>query len=176
MIRHLAFAAALILAPVAAAIAQGAAPADGPATPVTKAQLTARLDADYTNLDSNKDGKVGADEIKARLKKGAETEIAGFIKERDATFASLDANKDGSVSRAEFDAKAQLPKIGELDASPILARFDGNKDGKITKDEFRGPTLANFDKLDTDKDGTLTVTEQSTARKAAAQQSPPIRR
>ncbi len=174
MIRHLAFAAALTLAPAAAAAAQGAAPANAPATPVTRAQLNARLEADYTNLDSNKDGKVGADEIKARLKKGAETELATLSKERDATFASLDANKDGSISRVEFNAKAELPKIGEPDAAPVLARFDGNKDGQITRDEFRGPTLANFDKLDADKDGTLSLNEQSAARKA--QQTPAIRR
>lgn len=137
--------------------------------PVTRADINAKLDADYADLDGDKDGKVTAAEINARLVKSGEAELEEVRKKRDASFAKLDANGDGSITKAEFDEKAPLPKLKEPDAAPFLAQFDADKDGGITKDEFRGPTLANFEKLDANKDGTVTPDE---VKKAAAAPTP----
>jgi Ca2+-binding EF-hand superfamily protein len=171
---------ALIAAIPAAGQAQQKPAADAPQS-ITRDQISAQLDSDYADLDTDKDGKVGDAEIKARLKKGAEADLETLRKERDAAFAKFDADGNGTISRAEFDARAQLPTIKEADAKPFLDRFDGNKDGAITKDEFRAPTLANFAKMDSNKDGTLTAAEQSAAaaaakKKATVQQTPPIGR
>ncbi len=38
-------------------------------------------------------------------------------------------------------------------------RFDTSKDGKVSLIEHRTATLANFDRLDTDKDGVVTGAE-----------------
>jgi len=149
------------------------------AKPITKSELSAELDADYAEMDADKDGKVTASEIDNRLQKSSEAKVEMFRKERDAAFAKLDTNGDGNISRAEFDDKAKLPTVKEPDAKPVLARFDANKDGTISKDEFRAPTLANFDKADKNKDGTVTPSErmaQAAPKKAPSKSTPPIKR
>jgi len=162
----------------AMALAQEAeAPAED--KPVTRAEINAKLDSDYADLDADKDGKVTPAEINTRLTKSAEAELDVYRKKRDETFAKLDTDGNGTISRAEFDAKAPLPKIKEADAKPFLDRFDKDKDGAITQDEFRAPTLANFEKMDGNKDGTVTPAELKTAtaaKKPAPKQTPPIGR
>jgi hypothetical protein len=79
-------AAALLASIPAIALAQPSAKADE-AKPVTRIELSNRLDSDYADLDANKDGKVDAAEINARLLKGAEADLEVIKKERDATFA-----------------------------------------------------------------------------------------
>ena len=164
-------AAALLATIPAIALAQGTAAAEE-AKPVTRIDLSNRLDNDYANLDVNKDGKVDAAEINARLKKGAEADLEIIKKERDAAFAKIDTDGNGAISRAEFDARAKLPTIKEPDAKPFLDRFDANKDGGISKDEFRAPTMGNFERLDKDKDGTLSVAEQKSNIAAPAAMAP----
>ena len=164
-------AALLLGAMSAAAMAQAPAKADED-TPITRAQISDKLDADYADLDSNKDGKVDATEINARLKKGAEADLEIIRKERDATFAKFDTDGNGQISKAEYEAHAKLPIIKDPDAKPFLDRFDANKDGTISKDEFRTPTISNFERLDKNKDGTLSVAEQNSASAAATSKAP----
>lgn len=170
--KRVGFAALLVAALPAIATAQTAAKpaAAEEAKPVTRAVLSDELNADYADLDADKDGKVTGDEIKARLLHKAEADLAVLKKARDEAFAKLDTNSDGSISRAEFDARAPLPAIKDPTelANSNLSRFDADKDGSITQDEFRAPTLANFDKLDKNKDGTLSVAEQKATATAAA--------
>ena len=177
-------AALLLGAMSAAAMAQAPAKADED-TPITRAQISDKLDADYADLDSNKDGKVDATEINARLKKGAEADLEIIRKERDATFAKFDTDGNGQISKAEYEAHAKLPTIKDPDAKPFLDRFDANKDGTISKDEFRTPTISNFERLDKNKDGTLSVAEQNSSsatasnaptKKAVVKDTPPIGR
>jgi len=160
--------AALMLAaiPVAALAAQPEAKSDVEKA-VTKMEISEKLNADYKDMDSDQDGKVTEAEIDARLVKSAEARLAEIKKERDAAFARLDVNGDGNISRAEFDEKAKLPTIKEADAKPFLARFDANKDGSISLEEFRTPTMANFNKMDTNHDGTVTPAEANKAETAA---------
>jgi Ca2+-binding EF-hand superfamily protein len=167
----------LVLAALPAmALAQEAA-APEEAKPVTRAEINAKLDSDYADLDADKDGKATPAEINARLLKSAEAELDLYRKKRDETFAKLDTDGNGTISRAEFDAKAPLPKIKEADAKPFLDRFDKDKDGAITQEEFRGPTLANFEKMDGNKDGTVSPAELKAAvKKPAPKQTPPIGR
>jgi Ca2+-binding EF-hand superfamily protein len=176
-------AAALIaLLSVPALAQEGAKPAAEEARPVSRTELSDQLNADYADLDTDKDGKVTGDEIKARLVRKAEADLAVLKKARDDAFAKLDTNSDGSISRAEFDAKAQLPTIKDPTelATSNLGRFDADKDGSITQDEFRAPTLSNFDKLDKDKDGRLSLAEQkataTAAKKPAVKKTPAITR
>ena len=146
----------------AALLAQSAA---APQT-VTRAQLTARLDADYADLDADKDGKASRAEIEKRIARETAAELAELAKRRTDSFNKLDTNKDGSISKAEFEAGVSLPKAPPVNATPVLTRFDTNKDGSITLAEYRAPTLTNFQQLDTNKDGTLSPAEQQ-ARPAA---------
>jgi Ca2+-binding EF-hand superfamily protein len=164
-------AAALLASIPAMTLGQDSGAAED-AKPVTRMELSNRLDTDYADLDANKDGKVNATEINARLVKSAEAELEVIKKERDAAFAKFDTDSNGTISRAEFDARAKLPAIKEPDAKPFLDRFDANKDGNISKDEFRAPTMSNFERLDKDKDGTLSIAEQSSAPAATASKAP----
>jgi hypothetical protein len=180
-------AAALLASIPAIALAQAPAGADD-SKPVTRIELSNRLDADYADLDANKDGKVDATEINSRLVKSAEADLEVIKKERDATFAKFDADGNGSISKAEFEAHAKLPTIRQPDAKPFLDKFDADKDGTISKDEFRTPTISNFERLDKNKDGTLSVAEQDAAaakapaaskapvKKATVKETPPIGR
>ncbi len=146
---------------------------------MSREQISARLDTDYADLDTNKDGKADAAEIEARLKRTSEAELELIKKERDTAFTRFDTDGNGSISRAEFDARAKLPAIPKPDAKPFLDRFDTSKDGTISKDEFRAPTLTNFDKMDANKDGTVSPAEgksSAPAKKVPVKQSPPIGR
>ena len=175
------FAALLTAALPAMALAQAAPPATAPAAeedkPITRIAIGEKLDNDFADLDADKDGKATPEEINARLLKTAQADLEVIKKVRDDSFAKLDTNSDGSISRAEFDAKAPLPTIKEPKAEPFLARFDKDKDGSISQEEFRAPTLANFEKMDINKDGTLSVAEQKgpapTATTAAAAKKKP---
>ena len=149
---------------------------DEASKPITRSEISAKLDADYADKDADKDGKVTAAEIDARLVKSAEAKIAEIKKERDAAFGRLDANSDGNISRAEFDEKAKLPTMKQPDAKPFLDRFDANKDGAITLEEFRGPTLANFNKIDANKDGIVSVAEANAPEKTAAAPAKPAKK
>ncbi len=131
-----------------------------PSDRVTRAQIITQLDADYAELDGNKDGKATRAEVEKRIATAAAAELAAVTQRRDEAFKKFDANNDGSISKAEFETGAPVPKVRPADAAPVLAKFDTNKDGSITVAEFRGPTLANFDRFDLNKDGTLTAAEQ----------------
>lgn len=163
----------------ATALAQEAAkPAAEETKPVSRMELSTELNSDYADLDADKDGKVTGEEIKARLLKKAEADLAVLKKARDESFTKLDANGDGSVSRAEFEEKAPLPKIkdpAEM-VTARLTRFDTDKDGAITQDEFRAPTLTNFDKMDLNKDGMLSVAEQKAPPPTAAKKKPTFKK
>ena len=166
-----------------AAAQDSAKPAAEEAKPITRLEISDKLNADYADLDADKDGKATPAEINARLLKGAESDLAVLKKARDEAFGKLDTNSDGSISRAEFDARAPLPTIKEPKAEPYLERFDANKDGVITQDEYRAPTLANFERMDKNKDGTVSVAEQQAPaaagpakKKPAIKQTPVISR
>ena len=98
--------AAFLTATSALAAAQGTPAAE---KSVTRSELSAKLDAGYASLDTNKDGKAGSAEVETRLKAAVASEMNAYKKERDQTFASFDTDSNGSISRAEFDARAKLP-------------------------------------------------------------------
>jgi len=116
------------------ALAQPAAKPADETKPITRIAISDKLNADYADLDADKDGRATSEEINARLVKTAEADVEVLRKARDDAFARLDTNKDGTISKAEFDAKAPLPTIKEPNAQPFLDRFDSNKDGSISQD------------------------------------------
>lgn len=160
--------------------------------PETRADVETRVKERLGKMDTNKDGTVSQDEMRAfadaRLKENA-----------DERFAAMDTNKDGSISRAEFDAaRAKGPSIGERvrivrrggaegvapppPGAPemhkrmermrimmkthdgmVMARGDG--EGIVIADAVKR-ALERFDAVDTNKDGTISPDERKAGREA----------
>jgi Ca2+-binding EF-hand superfamily protein len=174
----------LALLTVAATTLATAAFADGPKGPggflksadlnkdgvIDQTEFQQSRDKWFADLDTNKDGYVTADELKAFgdkmhaewAKKHADQ--ASNDKPADANkkrgdfsqriLERVDSDKDGKISKAEFDAEG----------SKLFAKLDENGDGKIAANEMPQRHWARFggkmfDRMDADKDGKVTKAE-----------------
>jgi len=128
--------------------------AHGQAQPIPRAQFIADMDTQFRKMDADKNGQLSRIEIEQFQKL---TAIAEAQARNRALFVQLDADKNGQLSSAEF-AKVTAPSPA-ANAQPMIARMDGNRDGQVNLIEHRTATLANFDRLDVDKDGIVTPAE-----------------
>jgi Ca2+-binding EF-hand superfamily protein len=165
--------AAISVAPVANAQASTpavktaqAAPARTP-QPVSRITFVHGLDENFKKVDANGDGAITQSEIQAAQARSEQAVDAMLAKRRTDTFAKLDTNKDGVLSPAEFNAAMPIGNRPRADSAQALAKLDTNKDKKVSPAEFRAPPLANFDKMDLNHDGTISVDEQKKAQTAA---------
>lgn len=148
-------------------LAASAQPAASPATPraapapvsVPRAAFIATMDAEFARMDTSKDGTVGRPEIEAFERA---TAAAALQSRAQAVFAQLDADHSGQLSLAEFARLNDAAPV-KVDAARLLAAEDLNKDGKITLVEHRTAKLANFDRMDADKDGIVSPAEMKAA-------------
>ncbi|MCW1402040.1 hypothetical protein OKA06_06775 [Novosphingobium sp. MW5] len=148
-------------APAKPAVAVPAAPppqAPRPAAPpvpdLSRAAFIAQMDVEHRKRDADGDGKV----TRAELERWERGQLIAQAQEGNrALFARLDADRNGVLTPGEFAALVQDP--GTPDVGPLMQRFDANRDQVITMVEYRAATLANFDRLDADKDGVLTAAE-----------------
>lgn len=146
---------------------------------ISKAELTAALDARFARLDHDRDGQL----TKQDRELGRKSRL-------DQRFAALDSDKNGQISRTEFDAGHQ-PRADRKDGDRQGGRkghgsahrdHDGmgkgmmfrgmgdgygaaSKDGVLTRAEFMARPLAMFDKADANKDGSVSADEMKAARK-----------
>jgi Ca2+-binding EF-hand superfamily protein len=145
----------------AVAQAQNAAPAAN--APLPRTEVAQKLDAEFKSLDANGDGKLTKPEIQAAIvKRAAEAQV--MISQRQKQeFDKLDTNKDGRLTLAEYQAGTTI-RAKDNAADVRMGQLDANKDGSVTAAEFRALTMAQFDKLDTNRDGVLSPQERPTAR------------
>ena len=106
-------------------------------------------DAEFAAMDTNKDGRVSAEEHAAAAKK---------------MFDMMDANKDGKVTAAEMTAAHQRvtgkqAKKSDLSAADKIKVIDTDGDGTLNAEEHTAGSRAMFETMDTDKDGFLTKDE-----------------
>jgi Ca2+-binding EF-hand superfamily protein len=148
-----ALAGMIIALMTAAASGQEKGAPPGP-QPIARAQFLASMDGEFRKMDADKNGQLTRTEIEQFQKLQAVAEAEARNKE---WFVRLDTNKNGSLSAAEFAKMVTPPPAAN--AQPMLARMDGNRDSQVSLVEYRTATLANFDRLDRDKDGTVTPAE-----------------
>jgi Ca2+-binding EF-hand superfamily protein len=150
---------AFLASPVAAAAQSG-----GSANPqqMTRSALSSQLDASFATLDTNKDKNLNKSEVEAAQARNVAQAQATIAKRIEAEFAKLDGNKDGQLSLSEFKGAAPTPKAPPVDE--LMKQLDRNSDGKVSQDEYRALPLGNFDRLDTNKDGTISAQEQAAAK------------
>jgi len=148
----------LVAATAVAAPPAGKAPATSAAVPVPRADFIRTMDGEFAKMDADHNKIVTRAEIEQY------EQAANLLKARAAAralFVSLDTDKNGQLSAAEFDRMVVTPR--PAGAGPVLAEADLNKDGRITLVEFRTAKLANFDRMDADKDGVVSVAEMRAA-------------
>lgn len=109
----------------------------------------------FDKLDTNRDGKIGADEFRGSAE----------------AFARMDRDGDGSITRDELAGGgdgAAGPGRARRQGDPatrwqqMLQRFDADRDGQISAEEFRGPEQV-LTLLDANKDGVITQEEAMNA-------------
>jgi hypothetical protein len=118
---------------------------------VTRAEVSAKINERFAQLDTDGDGKV------------SESELAAIRDARRAErFDRLDTNGDGSLSRAEMDAAHQKRAEGRgkrgawATDGKMHARLDANGDGEITKADIEARAFKHFERMDSNGDGTIT--------------------
>ncbi len=102
--------------------------------------------------DTNADGLISLAEAQASL--------PGLA----ANFAAIDADKDGNISLAELQAARSARGGGQRGQG--WKKWDANGDGTLTREEVaNAPRLSQqFDAIDADHNGSLTVEELQAAR------------
>ena len=127
-------------------------------TDIPRAEYLAVQDDEFRKMDANKDGQVAKAEVEAfeRLRAAAAAQANNRL-----LFARLDTDRNGQLSPVEF-LKLARPATA-VNGQPMIAQFDTNKDGRINLIEHRAGKLAAFDRIDTDKDGIVTVAEMKAA-------------
>ena len=133
--------------------ASPAQPAAGP-QPLSRTTFLAEMDLQFRLMDADKNGQLTRTEIEQFQKLAA---VAEAQARNRSLFAQLDADKNGQISALEF--KKLIASPTPANAGPMLSREDSNRDQQISLVEHRVATLANFDRLDADKDGVVTSAE-----------------
>jgi Ca2+-binding EF-hand superfamily protein len=97
---------------------------------VSKKEFNAFHETRFKEIDANKDGKLGDDELGA-----PRGNMAGMGQMMDAHFDAADVDHDGGLSKTEA---AQMPMV-----SANFDELDANKDGKVSKEELpnRSPMM-----------------------------------
>lgn len=153
-----------------------------------------RFAARFDQMDTNRDGRLTADERPQRMGKHGRRGMG-----KHGAMMKADANKDGRISRAEAAADPKLAaKFNEMDGNrdgfmdradweakarerkqAWFTSTDGNRDGRLSQAEMeassakrraehqqkaRTHSAERFQKLDTNKDGSLSRDEVESKR------------
>jgi Ca2+-binding EF-hand superfamily protein len=154
---------------------------------IDKSELPERMQGMLTRGDTNKDGVLSGDEVRAIAKAQVEANLAADPPpplRQDLVTAALDSNHDHVISADEIaHAPASLRtldknsdgRITEDEVRPpqrnpeeqitrLFTELDKNNDGKISREEAAGGPLEEiFERADQNKDGFITRDELRTA-------------
>jgi Ca2+-binding EF-hand superfamily protein len=82
----------------------------------------------FKELDTNRDGKLTADELQGSVPKPVAPPSSGGTSHLDNRFAAADVNHDGGLDAEEA---VNMPML-----SKYYSEVDSNKDGKVTRQEY----------------------------------------
>jgi Ca2+-binding EF-hand superfamily protein len=156
----------------------------GPTRVQTRAEVVNHVRTMFGTLDSDRDGFVTKAEAQAaRAHRGDKLRRAHAQRGAAAgakAFDRFDANNDGTISRAEWDSRTAERRQkraarathgkngGRLTAAGLRGRMfdaaDANRDSRISFAEAQNAALQHFDRLDLNRDGSLTPEERRQAR------------
>ncbi|MDR2214709.1 MAG: hypothetical protein LBE59_02580 [Nevskiaceae bacterium] len=94
-----------------------------------------------------------------------------FMAARQQSFARLDRDGDGYMDSRNAGGRRGMRRggdQGEQQAAPPRMRFDADQDGRVSQQEFVDAGEKQFNSLDADHDGNLTVEERKAAATASA--------
>lgn len=155
---------------------------------VSRADVEARVRGLFARVDANRDGFVTRAEAEAFRGATRAQRQERRDDRRQARFAQLDTNQDGSISREEFFAKGDRADRGErrgmraerraerLDrraqrggfaarlGGRLFERLDTDRDGRVSLAEATSSRLAAFDRADANRDGRVTRDERRALR------------
>jgi len=172
------------------------APEDGPRmkAPETRAELKTQLEARFDRMDANHDGKLDEKDREARRTARIDAHFAAIDTDKNgaiskAEFAAAEAHRGppegppmggrrfgpGGPERAMLFHRhggEGMKMRGRLPFAPPPGGFErGGPDGQdrkpreaISKSDFVNQGLARFDKVDTDHDGKISAAERTAAR------------
>lgn len=141
---------------------------------MTRQQVIERIDTRFQALDADRDGRFTPEESRAANE-------ARRTQRADRLFERLDTNRDGSITRAEMaearpmrrgrtGARMQGPRRGGGGDGAGMANRRFGEQGFITRDQMRERALTRFDRIDADRNGTVTSAERQAAREARREQ------
>jgi Ca2+-binding EF-hand superfamily protein len=106
----------------------------------------------FEQADANKDGVVSKEE---------------FLNARAAQFTRFDRNADGYIDDADVPERMRARRDANGGGDGKMRKeFDTNGDGKVSKDEFVGGPTAVFDRMDSDRNGSLDPQELEAVKAA----------
>ncbi|WP_228242380.1 EF-hand domain-containing protein [Porphyrobacter sp. GA68] len=123
----------------------------------TRASAAERAEQAFARMDANNDGVLDARDREAR---------------RQQMFERLDTNGDGQISRAEWNAAAEQRTMrqgrrGNAEGGErrgAWSRANSGAERTISRADFVAAATARFDRLDTNRDGTVSAEERQAAR------------
>ncbi|WP_338467325.1 EF-hand domain-containing protein [Novosphingobium sp. ZN18A2] len=82
---------------------------------------------------------------------------AEYAKAAQSIFQMMDADQNGTVTVQEMDAARTALGIGDaaLSSEKLIQQADSDGDGKLTLGEWMANANAQFDKMDTNQDGSI---------------------
>jgi ribosomal protein RSM22 (predicted rRNA methylase) len=157
---------------------------------LTRAEAVARAEQRFQRIDANRDGQITREEMRAgRQQRRAqrserrEQRLANLSEEQRARIAERRAQRGGLTEEQRAERRAQ--RRAQVQAMTAEQRAERRAQrqarrgqrgglfaagGTVSLDEFRGRALARFERMDLDRNGTVTREERRQARQQLRQQ------
>ena len=128
---------------------------------ITRAEVEVELANRFATIDANSDGLVTQDEMKAHH----EAKRAEMKAQWEARKAAGETMPEGRPHRERDPARAAEWEARKAEkAAERWAGMDSDDDGQLNTAEFTAAHIKFFDKMDTDKNGTITQVELDAAK------------